>query len=275
VTPAAWGGIAMAINGRIADGSFGVHFPDLCDDAPNPPIGTNDVGFGLALRAEVPLIEWPLNVNFLPEPATVMDLIEFCHRHVALASGESRYHRFFGHHHLVFDEAAGRESFRRDINRIFSRNGMAYELRVNGQIVRLAPEGVREPLTGALFQTGDLALDALLESARTKFLSPSPETRKEGLERLWDARERLKTIEPAANKAASTKALLDRAASEPNLRRVIEDDARQLTDVGNTFQIRHHETNKTPIASSEQIDYLFGRLFGLIRLVLRTTARGG
>jgi hypothetical protein len=110
---------------------------------------------------------------------------------------------------------------------------------------------------------------------RTKFLNPDRETRKEGLQRLWDAWERLKTIEPAANKAASIRALLDRAASEPNLRCVIEDDARQLTEVGNTFQIRHHETNKTPIESSDEIDYLFGRLFVLIRLVLRTTGRGG
>src|SRR6266508_4214247 len=40
VTTAAWGGIVVAIQTRIRDGSFGRHFPDVCDDWPNPPVGT-------------------------------------------------------------------------------------------------------------------------------------------------------------------------------------------------------------------------------------------
>lgn len=139
----------MAVHGRIADGSFGVHFPDLCDDAPNPPTGTNAVGFSLALRAEVPPVEWPLNVTRIPEPTTIMDLIEFCNPHVALPTRTGRYHDFFSHYHLLFDEAQGREFLRSDINGIFSPS-IAYGLRGNGQIVRLAPTGLRESLIAAL-----------------------------------------------------------------------------------------------------------------------------
>jgi len=39
--------------------------------------------------------------------------------------------------------------------------------------------------------------------------------------------------------------------------------------------IRHTEVGRTPIESPEQLDYLFHRLFALIRLVLRSTGRGG
>ena len=54
--------------------------------------------------------------------------------------------------------------------------------RKNGQIVRLAPEVLREALQGAVFRTGDTELDLLLESARPKFLSPDAKVRREALE---------------------------------------------------------------------------------------------
>jgi hypothetical protein len=38
------------------------------------------------------------------------------------------YHGFFKHHHLSFDADAGRQEFQKTINRIFRRNGLAYEL---------------------------------------------------------------------------------------------------------------------------------------------------
>jgi hypothetical protein len=45
-----------------------------------------------------------------------------------------------------------------------------------------------------VFRTGDQTLDQLLETAREKFLNRSLDLRKEGLENLWDAWERLKTV---------------------------------------------------------------------------------
>jgi hypothetical protein len=49
-----------------------------------------------------------------------------------------------------------------------------------------------EELRRVLFQTGDPELDAMLEAARTKFLSPDPNVRRESLEKLWDAWERVR-----------------------------------------------------------------------------------
>src|SRR5260370_34129934 len=64
-----------------------------------------------------------------------------------------------------------------------------------------------------LFQTGDAETDRLLEAARRRILSPKPEDRQDALEKLWDAFERLKTLEPGANKREQADALLDRVAA--------------------------------------------------------------
>lgn len=39
--------------------------------------------------------------------------------------------------------------------------------------------------------------------------------------------------------------------------------------------IRHTKTNKVPVTESAQVDYLFHRTFAMIRLLLKTSGRGG
>lgn len=45
-----------------------------------------------------------------------------------------------------------------------------------------------------------------------------------------------------------------------------------LTSVGNTFNIRHHETGKYPI-TVEAYDYLFARMSNVIIVLLRQSDR--
>jgi hypothetical protein len=85
----------------------------------------------------------------------------------------------------------------------------------------------------------------------------------------------LKTLEPGKDKKASTRALLDRVTTEPTFRDRLEQDAVQLSAIGNAFMIRHSETDKAPIVESAHVDYLFHRMFALVRLVLKATCRGG
>ena len=262
---AVWGGIVATVRACSADQSFGASFPLACLDGYGVA-GADEQQFSLALRAEVPDIAWPINPNELPDRLAALDFVQFCHRHVAKPV-QGDYHDFFRHHHLTFDRAAGQAAFRERINRVFARNGMAYELQDNGQIIRLAPEVLREALQMAVFRTGDGELDSLLESARIKFLSPDAKVRREALEKLWDGWERLKTVEPCGDKRASVKALLDKAGREQRFRALLEREAMELTRIGNEFQIRHAETTQTPLQREEHVDYLFHRLFGLIRML--------
>jgi len=182
----------------------------------------------------------------------------------------SRYLRsFFSHSHLSFDRSKGQADFRDRVNRILSRNGIAFSLEEDGSVSRLAPPVLDEELRRAAFETGDATLDALLEAARAKFLSPDPATRREALEKLWDAWERLKTLEPGTDKKASATALLDKAADETNSRNVLEQEAITLTKIGNSFRIRHSETTQVEIRTEDQVDYLFYRLLALILLLVR------
>jgi len=204
----------------------------------------------------------------------ILDLIEFAHEKIA-EPRQGSYHGFLDHYHLGFAQAEGRASFRNEINRIFERNGIAFELRETGQVERIAPEGLREALSQAVFRTGDDALDALLERARARILSRDPAVRRESLETLWDAWERLKSLEPGRDKRESTARLLDKGSAEPNFRQLLETEARLLTGIGNDFMIRHAEVNKTPVADDEHVDFLFHRLFAVIRLLLKKSGRGG
>jgi hypothetical protein len=244
VDVAAWGGFVALINGLIANGAFGIDFPEECPDGCGPT-GTNEPTLGLAVRGEIPELEWPIRAEVLPPTMAVMDLLEFCHDHVADAIPGS-HHSFFNHYHLTFNRVTGQEQFRERVYRILSRNRLAYEINENGTISRLAAPILRETLASQVFDSGDKKLDALLESARCKFLAPDSVVRREALEKLWDAWERAKTLE-SDDKRKSAKALLDKAATEPRFRELLEAEAKDLTDIGNGFHIRHSETTQTEI----------------------------
>lgn len=121
---------------------------------------------------------------------------------------------------------------------------------------------------GKLPDSGDATLDQLLNDACVKFRDPAPAARAEATEKLWDAWERLKSLGISDNKRISVTRLLDRASKEPVFRKHLETEARGLTEIGNTFQIRHFEKNAIPISTPEMSDYLFHRLYALIHFLL-------
>lgn len=125
------------------------------------------------------------------------------------------------------------------------------------------------------FQSEDGELNRLLELSREKFRDPDVNIRREAVEKLWDAFERLKTLEPGSDKKVQVEALLTKAIPQLEFRERVNKEAIELTNVGNDFAIRHTETNKIIISDSEYLDYLFHRLFALIQLLLRRTNRGG
>ncbi|MBY0468584.1 MAG: hypothetical protein K2Q07_06360 [Burkholderiaceae bacterium] len=126
---------------------------------------------------------------------------------------------------------------------------------------------------GQLPPSGDATLDALLRDACMKFKDPAPKTRSEATEKLWDAWERLKSLEIEGNKRLSVARLLDQSSPEQAFRALLETEACALTTIGNAFHIRHFETDKVALERAEHNDYLFHRLFALIHLLLFSRAR--
>lgn len=278
ITGAVATAVAALIETRIRDASFGYSYPEMCWEYTSAVVGTDAEALARAVRGYFPDLAWPLEPEQLTGNFIGLDLVEFTFEKIAepYPRGDNPSHAAYAsHQHLRFDVADGRAKLLDEVNRLFERNGLAFHLQDNGRIARLAPEALREVLAPALFHTGDPQLDELLETARRKYLNHDPAVRREGLEKLWDAFERLKTIENPANKKDSADRLLSNATSTAELKTLLETEFKALTDIGNTFMIRHAEVGKTPIPTDDDVDYLFHRMFAAIRRVLRATRRGG
>lgn len=104
---------------------------------------------------------------------------------------------------------------------------------------------------------------------------PRPQDRLDALKDLWDAFERLKTLECCGEKKASLRQLMDRAAPASPFRERLEAESAELTKIGNAFHIRHfeHDTAPLPEPATTTVDYLFTRMLALIAYLLRQTGR--
>ena len=281
ISQTVWRALLRRIEVGIGNGAFGWRFPAQCDDGYGP-CGTDEQAFWDTAMAEVP--DLPIPDDSLPgralrsaedvDTVIVLDLLEFCARSVTRPI-KAGYHSFFGHHHLDFDRDAGLADFVNDVNLLFRRNGIAFELSDEGDARRLGAPGLREALREPEFNTGDGETDELLRIARQRIVLPREGDRRDALEKLWDAFERIKTIESGKNKKAQADLLLDRTASSPRFREFLGQEAKTLTEIGNSLRIRHSETTQERVQTLEQIDYLFHRMFSFLRLVLRATGRGG
>jgi hypothetical protein len=150
---------------------------------------------------------------------------------------------------------------------------VSYDVTEDGRIERFGPDPIGRIVAEGEFQTGNAELDDMLRSARAKFLDRDHVIRRESLEKLWDAWERLKTIEPGEDKKEQTTALLSRLPVSQEFRVLVEREAKELTEIGNNFRIRHSETNRQEITNDTEVDYLFYRMFSLIWLLLSGTGR--
>ncbi|UUX95385.1 AbiJ-NTD4 domain-containing protein [Aquabacterium sp. J223] len=280
IAPVVWAGVVATVEALINSGAFGLRFPECCPDG-QATCGGDAEALAASVGAEMPGLAWPLQTvsvdgegyfaerrPFAPDTFLVLDFIEFVHASVAKPI-PGKYHDFFSHHHLTFDLSAGQEEFRSTINRIFARNGVAFELLPNGRIERMLPPVLGEELKRTFFNTGDRTLDNMLDECRAKFSDPDPLVRREALERLWDAWERLKSLADPSNKKRSVKIILDAVTSVPALRERLEKETTELNSIGNSHLIRHSEIGQVPVIDVDQVDYLFHRLFSMIQLMLR------
>lgn len=179
-----------------------------------------------------------------------LDFLNFVHQHFHVGSALSAHVFVFNQKILV--------PVIRDIRRLT-------ELRIVAPVLTQA--------MGTLLGSGDAILDNLLEDASNRFRDPAPAARRDAVEKLWDGWERLKTLDASGNKSASIQVLLDTAADPGSkFRTLLETEARALTDIGNSFHIRHFETNKTPVPMPEHVDYLFHRLYALVSLLIAARA---
>ncbi|GAA0986647.1 hypothetical protein GCM10009555_064510 [Acrocarpospora macrocephala] len=305
ITPLAWRGLVILIQQRLDGGSLARAFPEygcMDDRGRNTITGTDRENFLAALEAHIPQLtepppapedEWgdpprarsPLDRDTTPGTFAALDLIDFVAMHIDQPSSSS-HHAWGGDHiHYYFSAdgydpffesqlTPGQQRLQDEIEQLFRRTGIAFTLGDDMRVHRLGPPEARALISDFRPNTGDSQLDDLLNGAFTRFLSRVPTDRQDAIEKLWDAFERLKTLElgDRKQKLNSIAQLLDRAAPEP-FRGELDNEFKTLTDIGNQFRIRHHEHGSHDLPNDAARDYLFIRCASLIAHVLRQTGR--
>ncbi|MBW9121238.1 hypothetical protein JNB63_14155 [Microbacterium trichothecenolyticum] len=261
-------GLKALISRRIGADWLAKEFPSYCPDEQGIT-GTNQYDIGPDLSALVPGVSWPLWQEEVSDER-LFDVLEYVGQKVAKPS-DGPWHPFFKHHELSFDQKAGQAEFRADVNLLLSRGGTVYEMTPGMQIQRLGSPEVQAAFRRLRPATGDATLDGLIETARTLYLSRKDADRATAIEKLWDAFERLKTIDDPADKKRSVQALLGHIPDAAT-REVLNAEMKALTDLGNQFQIRHHEVGKHPIPADAE-DYVAARMVNVIVYLLEQSGR--
>ena len=172
------------------------------------------------------------------------------------------------HDELSDDEKA---EYRAEINAEFTKSNLPFQLNAYGLIEHTAKTEVLSPeIIGLLPKIQEPGLCELLETAITRHQQPDFQSHRDAVEKIWDVLERLKTYYTDLDKKASVNKIInDMAGGQSEYQDLFEEEFRVLTNIGNRFCIRHHETNKINITDIRHCDYFFNRCLSLIALALQ------
>lgn len=182
------------------------------------------------------------------------------------------FHSYFGHHHLTLQTSTNIVfSFVQEINGIFDKTHVLYHLSNDLIIERIVED---TPLTPEIEKNiGNIkekGLRDLLQEAILLYKQPAPHARRDAVEKIWDAFERLKTYYTTMDKKTSAATIVnDMANRDQTYIALFDAEFKALTAIGNDFRIRHHETSKTDITDSRHYDYFFNRCLSLIALAIQ------
>lgn len=173
--------IVAVIRSFQAKEAFGIDFPSICPDGAQYD-GTDTQTFEAALCGAVPEMEgWIKHAissgggaQALIPTGAILDALEWLASHVAQPE-QGYWHSYHSHHHLNWEREEGLQNFCKDVNAVFSRNGLAYEMAKDGRILRVVEGLTAEALARAEFTTEDSSLDQLLETAQRHFFERDPE----------------------------------------------------------------------------------------------------
>jgi len=258
-------------------------FPEVCPDG-YPCCGLDHTKFDTALKFEIPTL-FRNETGVISKPRTVkmwdgevhenkydqyalLDLIELiCQNCKDYKIVE--FHKFFGHNHLSHSETRNVVSeFRKEINNIFEKTGLLFVLTSSGIIERIIENNIiSTEIESVVNVVAEKGTRELLKEALALFRQPNPASRKLAVDKIWDALERLKTFYTTMDKKnSSNKIINDMASGNPKYIELFTAEFLLLTDIGNKFRIRHHETDKIDITDDKHYDYFFNRCLSLISL---------
>lgn len=216
----------------------------------------------------------PISDNDDYDQYALLDYIEFIAKNMKTIV-KNEYHSYFKHCHISFrNDNTDFAKFQQEINDIFAMTGLKYVLTDKKEINRITDaDDLLQKSLSDLRDIPEVGLKKLLEEALVLYRKARPDEHHLATEKIWDALERLKTFymtEKIDKKKSVTKLITGMANGDSSFVRIFDEEFRVLTDIGNDFRIRHHETNKIDINDDRFYDYFFNRCLSLIVLAIET-----
>ena len=204
----------------------------------------------------------------------LLDYVEFIAHNIRTISNIKEYNDgSTAYEFQEYDDGLTAKDFRDEINEIFDLGGVLYTLTDDNIIERITTideqisieasniEAIKEP-----------GIKELIIESIELYKSPRPELHKFATEKIWDALERIKTVfaVEGLDKKQSVARLVEIIANGNDCYKALfNSEFTELTSIGNTYRIRHHETNKIEIVDERYYDYFYSRCFALIALAIK------
>ena len=172
-------------------------------------------------------------------PFTVFDVIESFNRHTTKSS-----------------------QFGIEINTIFKLNNINVELR-NGEVYSTNTKAIGLDDSTNINEAG---LEELIRTAEDLYNKGEYSY---AVEKIWDAFERIKTYYFTLDKKKSAEKIINNISYEnEHIKKMFDNEFKILTNIGNSYRIRHHETNKIDIIKELHYKYLYKRCLALISIII-------
>jgi len=256
-------------------------FTLVCDDW-RDCCGINIEKLSITLKHKIPDLFWdnhnlicntPNQYSNIPDVQqyALLDFIEYIGEN-SKDFQKGHWHDWFHHYHLTFLKTNKIfEQFRQEINEIFEITRLQYTLTPEKTIERTTEYDITttDELNDMLNPIKDSSLKDLLGRAYTLSRHRDPVLRRDAVEKLWDAFERLKTYYPENKSVSASRIVKDMGMGVSDFESMFNEEFLKLTTIGNNFRIRHHETNKINIDEERHREYFFDRCMSLVKCAIK------
>ena len=254
-------------------------FPEYCPDYGNVVCGLDLASFETSLKFQIPglfygydgKVVYPSVDDY--DQYALLDYIEYIGGNIKDIT-EYDYHTFFQHHHLKLENTEQVfVSFQNEVNEVFELTGLLYTLADSKRVERITTADTQIDESKEIVQTiKEPGLKDLINEAVSFYKHPNPAIYRSAVEKLWDALERVKTfyVPAGMDKKKSVETLIKSMANnQQHFFDLFTTEFRTLTEIGNNYRIRHHETDKYDINDDNYYEYFFNRCFALIVLAIK------
>lgn len=254
-------------------------FPEYCPDYGNVVCGLDLASFEKSLKFQIPglfygydgKVVYPSVDDY--DQYALLDYIEYIGGNIKDIT-EYDYHTFFQHHHLKLENTEQVfVSFQNEVNEVFELTGLLYTLADSKRVERITTADTQIDESKEIVQTiKEPGLKDLINEAVSFYKHPNPAIYRSAVEKLWDALERVKTfyVPAGMDKKKSVETLIKSMANnQQHFFDLFTAEFRTLTEIGNNYRIRHHETDKYDINDDNYYEYFFNRCFALIVLAIK------